>query len=142
MRRLRRGERGSVTIWILGLCVGLLFLGGLSIDLWRAFTERRLLAGMADGAAVAAATALDLEEFRDNAVILLDPAQANDRAFQYLVSHPEWGPDVDATVNATPGSVTVVLEREVEFTLLRVLLPNEEPFTVTVRSLANPTPNP
>ena len=142
MRRAREVDRGSVTIWILGLCIGLLFLGGLSIDLWRAFSERRLLAGMADGATVAAATAIDEEQFRANGIIQLDPAAAGERALQYLANHPEWDPDVDALVDPTPGLVTVILEREVQFSLLRVLLPDEDPFTVTVRASATPTPNP
>lgn len=135
-------ERGSVTIWILGLCIGLLFLGGLSVDLWRAFTERRVLAGMADGAAVAAASALDENSFRASGDILLDPPAASDRAMAYLVGHPEWSSDVSAAIDPLPSSVTVELQRTVEFTLVRVLLPTEEPFTVTVRATATPAAAP
>ena len=139
---MRRSERGSVTIWILGLCIGILFLGGLSVDLWRAFTERRLLAGMADGATVAAATAIDEAEFRATGVIRLNPALAGDRAAAYIVNHPEWEADIGMLIDPQPGSVSVELERDVDFTLLRVLLPNEDPLTVTVRSLSTPVPSP
>jgi len=137
-----RPERGSVTIWILGLCIGVLFIGGLSVDLWRAFNERRLLAGMADGATVAAATAIDEELFRQSGVIELDEGLAGDRAAAYLSSHPEWAGDITVAIDPQPGSVAVVLERDVEFTLLKVLLASEEPLTVTVRSLATPAATP
>lgn len=135
-------DRGSVTIWILGLCIGVLFLGGLSLDLWRAFTERRLLAGMADGATVAAATAIDETAFRDTGIVVLDPDAAADRARRYLVNHPDWGSDVDVAITSSSASVAVRLERDVGFTLLRVLLPSEDPLRVTVRSLATPATSP
>ncbi|MGH9030897.1 MAG: pilus assembly protein TadG-related protein, partial [Acidimicrobiia bacterium] len=48
-----------MTVWMLGLCLMLLLLGGISLDLWRAFSERRALASAADAAAIAGASALD-----------------------------------------------------------------------------------
>jgi len=36
-----RAEHGTVTLWVLGLCIALMFLGGLSLDLWRAVAVRR-----------------------------------------------------------------------------------------------------
>ena len=49
----RAGEQGSVTLFVLGICVGCLFLAGCSIDLWRAVAVRRELSAMADAAATA-----------------------------------------------------------------------------------------
>src|SRR5438128_12171130 len=37
----RVDEHGTTTLWVLGLCISLLFLGGLSLDLWRAVADRR-----------------------------------------------------------------------------------------------------
>ena len=131
-------ERGSVTVWILGLCIAILFLGGLSVDLWRAFTDRRILSGMADGAVVAGATAIDVVEWRSSGVVRLDEPSATARASAYLTSHPEWNPAITPSVASTPAAVTVTLEQEVEFTLVRVLLPGEAPLTVSVTANAIP----
>jgi hypothetical protein len=34
-----RRESGTITLWMLGLCLMLFLLGGISLDLWRAFSE-------------------------------------------------------------------------------------------------------
>lgn len=135
-------ERGSVTVWVLGVCIAVLFMGGLSIDVWRAFTERRVLAGMADGAAVAGATALDVDAWRTSGVVQLLPDQAAGRAGAYLAGHPRWDAAITDSVLPAPDSVTVTLQREVEFTLLRILLAEEEPFTVSVTATAIPALSP
>ena len=54
-----RDERGTMTLWVLGLCIAVLFLGGLSLDLWRVITVRRSLVAMADTGATAGANGLD-----------------------------------------------------------------------------------
>jgi Flp pilus assembly protein TadG len=59
-----RRESGTITLWMLGLCLMLFLLGGISLDLWRAFSERRSLAATADAAAVAGASALDEAAYR------------------------------------------------------------------------------
>jgi Flp pilus assembly protein TadG len=58
-------ERGWMTLWFLGLCVMLLFVGGLSLDLWHAFSERRSLAAAADAGARAGASMIDEQACRD-----------------------------------------------------------------------------
>ncbi len=50
---MARNERGFITLWVLGLCAAILFLGGLSVDFWRAIAVRRELSAMADAAAAA-----------------------------------------------------------------------------------------
>ena len=48
-------------------------------------------------------------------------------------------PRLDAAqVNATDAQVEVVATTTVQFTLLRVLLPNDRPFTVQVRAVSVP----
>lgn len=129
-------------MWVLGLCVAVLFLGGLSVDMWRAFTERRILAGMADGAVVAGATAVDVAEWRNNGVVRLAPDEAAARAGSFLLNHPEWNVSITETIVPTPADISVTLEREVDFTLLRILLVGEDPFTVSVRANAIPALSP
>ncbi len=74
-----RGECGTITLWILGLCLMLFALGGISLDLWRAFSDRRSLASAADAAAVVGGTALDVDAYRHDGVVQLDPALAKAR---------------------------------------------------------------
>lgn len=139
---MRRDDRGTVAIWVLGLCVGLIFLGGLSLDVWRAFTERRVLAGMADGAVVAGATAIDEGAWRAGGILQLNPIAAADRADGYLTSHPSWDATITPTVTAGPAGIEVILEKEVEFTLLRILIDTEDRFDVSVNAFAAPVANP
>ena len=131
-----------MTVWVLGLSILLLFLGGFSVDLWRAFTERRVVAGMADGAVVVGATAIDVDAWRDAGVVELDPGEAQARMSGYLTSHPEWDPAMDVTISPSVDGVVVRIEQEVDFTLLRILLPGEAPFRVGVTSSAEPVVSP
>jgi uncharacterized membrane protein len=59
-----RSDRGSVTIWVLGLSMLLLTFGGLALDYWRALALQRELASVADSAAIAAASGIDEEVYR------------------------------------------------------------------------------
>ena len=45
---MSKSERGSVTIWMLGLSVLLLLFGGLALDFWRGLALQRELAAVAD----------------------------------------------------------------------------------------------
>lgn len=117
-------ERGSVTVWLLGLCVCLLFLGGLSVDLWRVMNVRRELAGLADSAAIEGATALDEAAFRASGVVRLDPATAQQRARAYLAGRLR--PGAGAGVNGSADRVVVRLTEPVRLSLLGALLPGQQ----------------
>ena len=52
------------------LCLVLFALGGISLDLWRAFSERRALAATADAAALAGASAVDEARYRASGAVL------------------------------------------------------------------------
>lgn len=116
-------ERGSVTIWLLGLCVCLLFLGGLAVDLWRVMNVRRELAGLADAAAIHGATALDETVFRATGAVMLDPVAAQGRARSYLAPRLEAG--TGSRVSLRPDRVAVMLTRPVRLSLLGALLPDQ-----------------
>ena len=70
-------ERGSVVLFLLGLGVALLLLGGIALDLWRLVGERRELASLADAAALAATSGIDTGEFRRSGVLQLEPGSVD-----------------------------------------------------------------
>ncbi len=129
-------ERGSVTLWMLGLGIALLMIGGISVDLWRMLGTRRELAAMTDAAAVAAASAIDPVRWREDGEVVLDPADAEERALVALGSQPL----VDE-ISLPPGwllldgtEVVVTVETEIELTLLRLAHPGPVEVTVTGRA--------
>ncbi|MGH9011608.1 MAG: pilus assembly protein TadG-related protein [Acidimicrobiia bacterium] len=132
------GERGSVTLFVLGLCVMMLFVGGISLDLWRAFSERRALASAADAAAVAGASGIDTDVYRTTGKVRLDPSTSEALAWDNLRRQEDIRSLVDATVDATSTDVTVTATGRVDFTLLRIFLSREDPFRVSVRATAEP----
>lgn len=136
-----RDEAGTVTIWLLGLCVVLLAVGGLSLDLWRAFSERRALAGAADAAAVAGASGLDVDAFRATGEVTLDPAAARALAAANLADQVDLDALTGADITATPAIVIVTITGSVDLTLTRVLL-DAMPLTIRVTATAEPTRSP
>jgi hypothetical protein len=87
--RLHSDERGSTTLWTLGLALTLLMVGGISIDLWSALGAHRDLAGIADAAAVAASSGVDVEVFRAEGRVTLDPGLTRDLALRLIAAQPE-----------------------------------------------------
>ena len=85
-RRRCRDDRGSVTVWTLGMVLVVLFLGAISFDLWSGFATRRDYAGAADQAAQAGANALDETLYRSTGQRKLDPARAEELASANLAS--------------------------------------------------------
>ena len=117
----RRAERGTITLWLLGLCLMLFALGGISVDLWRSFSARRALASGADAAALAGASAIDEERYRASGALSLVPATAEHRARASLDRQLDQSDRRGADVRATDESVTVVVRGTVDFTLLGLL---------------------
>ncbi|MCZ7530799.1 MAG: pilus assembly protein TadG-related protein [Acidimicrobiia bacterium] len=129
-----------MTLWILGLCVAVLFLGGLSLDLWRAFATRRAMAEAADAAAIAGASGLEETELRQG-VVVLDPRRAEVLARQNLADQelPDGVTAGDVQVDA--DGVEVSLEGVVDLTLLRIFL-GERDLDVAVSARADPRRSP
>jgi Flp pilus assembly protein TadG len=107
---------------MLGLCLLLLALGGVSLDLWRAFSQRQALAGMADAAALAGAAGIDRTAARVG-VVRLDPAAATALARASIEGQADPGPLVssEVTVSQDGSEVTVSADGRVELTLLGLL---------------------
>ncbi len=117
------GERGAVTIWGIGLVLVLFGVAGLALDTWRVFAERQALAGLADSASIAGATAVDIVEFRASGTVRLDPAEAEARAVAYLEAHAaDLDDDIAGSISFPAGGIEVTLTREVELTIIGAFL--------------------
>jgi len=130
-------ERGTITLWILGLCVLLLPLGGLGLDLGRAFSARRSLSATADAAALAGAGALDIAAYRADGSVRLDPTRAEARARRSVADQLDADAVRAVRVHVEADTITVEVEGDVDLTLLR-LLRGAEPFTVIASATARP----
>lgn len=135
------GDRGSLTLWMVGLCVALLFVGGISLDLWRVFSERRSLAGIVDAAAVAGASGVDVAEFRASGAVVLDPALAERLSAASLARQTDTRSLTGVGIDATPDAVTVTGTGVVEPTLLTILVPADA-FTIEVSAHVEPRRSP
>ena len=139
---MRRDDRGSITLWSLAICVGLLALGGVTLDFWRAISGWRSLAASADAAAAAGASGIDEGAFRSSggSVVQLDPTLAEQLAYDSLAAQLDSG-DIDTyEVTATTESVTVVVEGSVGLTLPQVVMDDDD-ITMSVTATADPRPS-
>jgi Flp pilus assembly protein TadG len=115
-------ERGSVTVWLLAVPVLLLALCGVTLDLWAALSARSTIAAIADEAAVAGASAVSEADGRSQRqAVELDPASAVQAALTAVDTHPLAGTVTARTANATPSIVSVTVEGEFAFVLLRLV---------------------
>jgi len=130
------GERGTITLWLLGMCVMLFVLGGLGLDLGRGFSERRALHAAADAAALSGAGAIDEGEYRSSGRLVLVPALAEARARADLARQFDTRSLRDFRVVADREHVVVVVDGEVDLSLLRLLA--QPAMRVQVRATAVP----
>jgi hypothetical protein len=133
---MRERERGTITLWVLGLCICVLFFGGLSLDLWRAVAVRRELSAMADATSTAGANGLDETALRAGE-LRVDPSRARQFASSALNEYSRASSLDDAAVDITGNRVTVVLRDHVDFSLLGIFLGGDD-FDVQVRAAAEP----
>lgn len=129
-------EQGSATFWVLGLSIAVLFLGGLSLDLWRGIAARRELSAMADAAANAAANGI-IEERARVGDVTLDATRATALARALLERDDRVRHLRSVDVRIEGPVVTVTLEDEVPLSLLQLFAPGE-PFVVRVTASASP----
>jgi len=133
-----RSDRGSVTLWMLGLSLLLLLFGGLVIDFWRALALQRELAAIADSASVAAASGIDEQHYRLTGEVVIEPDRAVTLGADYVGAQDAGLLDL-AISTATDGStVTVLVVDELELGLMGVFVDQSEPLTVTAEATALP----
>ena len=134
-------ERGTITLWVLGLCLMMLLVGGISLDLWRAFSERRSLAAAADAAALAGSAAIDEEAFRTGGVVRLNRVEAERRARASLAAQFDVEAMRSAEVEVSATTVRVEISGDVDFTLLTLADPGA-PLEIRVAATAEPVRSP
>ena len=127
-------EQGTATLWVLGLCISLMFLGGLGLDFWRAIAERRELSARADAAATAAVNGLDEGELRAG-VVRIVPDRARAIAAAQLANEAE--PLDEARIDVDGNTVTVTLRDHVDFSLLSIFMPGDR-FDIELHASAAP----
>lgn len=122
--RAGQSDAGFLTLWMVGLCILLLGLGGVSLDLWRVFSQRQALVGLTDAAAVAGASGIDQGAARTG-VIRLDPALATNMAEASIAGQPDRGSLVNSSlsivVSPDGSEITVSAEGRTSLTLLSLL---------------------
>lgn len=139
------GEDGTITLWLLGLSLLLLVLGGFAVDLWLVLEERRALAGAAETAVIAGSSGLDLVSLRaaaepeDGASLRLDPQVATALAVDALEAQAETHSMTGYDVDVDTDQIVVTVRGEVPFRFFR-LLPGEvgDSFELEVSAVAEP----
>ena len=134
-------ERGAAMLWVLGLSVIVLFLGGISLDLWRAFEVRQDLAALADSAAAAGASQIDVDVFRSSGEVVLDVIAAEAAALASIAAQQDASrvtvdPDITFNDPGLPTRISVTLEGELRFTLLKILPLDEDSIPVRATGTA------
>lgn len=138
--RLVREQHGSITIWLLGLGICLLVLGGLGLDLWSAVILRSRLSGLAEATATAAASGISEERWRRTGQVYLDPARAQMLGRGFVSRHPAVsileGP-AEIVVSPDLRSVSVHMKGSTRWVLLR-LVSDSDRMEMAVTSTAMP----
>lgn len=94
-----RDDRGSITLWVLGLSVVILGFGGVALDFWRALATQRELAAIADAASVAAASGIDEAHYRSTGEVILEPVRSRQLGAESIASQDEALDDVRISVS-------------------------------------------
>ncbi|MEG9226483.1 pilus assembly protein TadG-related protein [Aeromicrobium sp. Sec7.5] len=112
--RRTRSDRGQITLVTIGFFAVVGLLAVVVVNASDAFLERQRLNGLADGAVVAAADALDLDAFYTAGVTVIDPDAARARVAEHVAGST--GVRVVA-VRLDGDTVTVRLERDITLPL-------------------------
>jgi Flp pilus assembly protein TadG len=125
-----------ITLWILGLTISVMFLGGLGVDFWHAIAVRREVSAMADAAASAGANGLDENALRGGR-LELDEARARELAVSELREYPGSSRLIAAEITVVGARVNVTLREDVRFSLLGIFMGGDK-FIVQARASAEP----
>jgi Flp pilus assembly protein TadG len=140
-RKLRWSQAGQALVWLALLLPLLLGVGGLAIDGAVVFTARRELQSVADGAARAGATRVDLGSLRANdgsALRLVQGAGADSAmtaATDYLRdqarNNVHWQNGLDWSVAVNGPSVAVAVRADVPTAFMRIVSLTNVPIDAT-----------
>lgn len=136
-----RNEHGTFTIWAIGLCLTLFMLGGISVDLWRAFDARRSLNEIADTAARSGASEIDVRERQLYGDVTIDPVQARAASENSIAENSSIQSihisSSTVTVDSTNNEVNVEIHSTFSFFLLR-MLPGASDADIVSKASARP----
>ncbi len=122
MRATRTGDdRGQVSVLIVGLVVIAMGLVVVVTNVSRVFLWDRSLAAAADGAAAAAASALDPTSGGSDGTLALSPGAVRAEVTRYVAASDltaRFGQGFDYTVAVAGGTVTVTLQARVHLTMV------------------------
>jgi Flp pilus assembly protein TadG len=130
-------------LWILGLAIAMLFIGGISLDAWHAISEQRALAAAADAAAAAGSSGIDTATYAATGNVVLDPTRATQLAVNNLHAQTDL-PSPPAHVapyqiDVAPKQITVTLHGQVHLLLLRIFN-GDQPIDMSVTANSSPHP--
>lgn len=125
-----------MVLYLMGLVMGVMFLAGLSIDMWHAISAERALGTAVDSAASAGANGIDEAAYRADGTVQLDPGRAQFLAADNLSQQPDYDQIDGLDITASPGVVTVRAQRTVGLTLTRLFVRTD--LVVKAESSAQP----
>jgi Flp pilus assembly protein TadG len=133
-------ERGMSALPVVLLIFLLLSAGGLGFDLYRLIVTRQTVVGIVDSAAIAGATAVDEERYfeSEGEVVVLDAQLARERALASMASQGTTLVSASVDIAADEQEITVEGAVDMDFALLRLLLPTLD--TARVQARASSTP--
>lgn len=134
------GERGSITLWMVGMVMVVLAVGGIAIDLWRGVAAHRHVASVVDSAAVAAGSGIDEERWRLDGILRLDPDRVRGRVASTAAAQEGVPVVLEVTTTADGSEATVTGRASVELTLLGLL--TEGAIEVSARASVSPVLSP
>jgi hypothetical protein len=122
----------------------LLSAGGLGFDLYRLIVTRQTVVGIVDAAAIAGATAIDEERYfaTEGEELALDPQLARERVDQSVASQEVQLVSVDVEVSPDGEQITVAGAAEMDFALLRLLLPTLDTAQIEAQATSTPQRSP
>lgn len=132
-------ERGSITLWMLGMVMVVFMVGGLAIDLWRGLAAHRQVAGVVDSAAVAVGSAIDEDAWRAEGILVLDPDRVRRRVAVAEAESGSWMV-LAVTVAADGLSASVTGTTTVDLTLLGII--TDGPLQIGARATVAPVLSP
>lgn len=118
--RLSGGDRGSASVFVVGMVVVLFALAGLVADGGRSINARVAIMDDAEQAARSGANQIDAASLRGGGTARIDPAAARAEAVAFLSSRGYDSSRIDVTADA--ATVSVVVSDTVPTSLLQLVL--------------------
>jgi len=107
MKRRRRSQQGSATVFVIGFAIVLFLCAGLVIDGGLAINKRMRIADDAEQAARIGADSIDVNEFRRSETLRIDQQLARSRISGYMADLGYGGGNWTADIGPDEVSVSV-----------------------------------